>query len=699
MSAPSAAAKGGRGDEATGRAEKTGTLSTLLRMPAPVFAALAVLVLLSAAARLVGIAHGLPYSYYPDEAHFVKRAVAFGSGDLNPHWFHKPALLMYILFFQYGLYYLAGSAVGWFESVDAFAVSFFKDTGPFLLIGRLTVAAFGVASVAAVYALAARAAKSRAAGLAAALVLAFAIGHIATSQDVKEDVPCAFFVILALLSMVRFAERGGAADAAGAGVFMGLGMAVKYYPVFLVPALVLATFSAAANGGDPSKPAWRRDARAYGLFLLALVLFLLFFFAGSPFNFLDPTWYELNIRGRIDGLAKRIRLRPLTDPLDLAFGLRFKPRIVLTTSALAAIGLGLFLGFRRLARSRLASSPPARLLGRLAGAAAILFLFIVGPGLAYPRFFGQLESFFGTLVSWQGMGPLVGIPALAAAAIALFGPSPSGRILAAAFVAFVALSGVWTFEAIEARHLNVAYPILAALLAGGGARLLAGRVPAAAAAALAAVLVLPGAIVAIRENVIASRLDTRTEMAEYMEANLPQGARVLNDKGWVPLHCDTVRCQELLSEAKRSSGDGAFLVHRTRQYELMVQAAEESSRRTFYVIELDEPWWETRERAGGSYNATPHDHDMGNPNAVREPKTLAEYRRDGVRYVVTTSKTYRKALNADWCDRWPKFARFYAELGKLAPIHEIAESDGRPGPTVRLYDLSHLPAAEARPGD
>jgi hypothetical protein len=119
----------------------------------------------------------------------------------------------------------------------------------------------------------------------------------------------------------------------------------------------------------------------------------------------------------------------------------------------------------------------------------------------------------------------------------------------------------------------------------------------------------------------------------------------------------------------------------------MLQAAEETARRTFYVIELDEPWWETRERESGAYNATPHDHDMGNPNAVREPKSLEEYRRDGVRYVVTTSKTYRKALNADWRARWPKFARFYAELDALVPIREIAEDGGRPGPTVRLYDL------------
>jgi hypothetical protein len=219
------------------------------------------------------------------------------------------------------------------------------------------------------------------------------------------------------------------------------------------------------------------------------------------------------------------------------------------------------------------------------------------------------------------------------------------------------------------------------------ARVLPARVPVAARAAIALAIALPGGAVAVRANVIASRLDTRTEAARFMEANAEPGARVLNDKGWVPLRYDVVRCQELLTEARADSGDGAFQVHRGRQYELMLQAAERSSVRAFHVTELDPAWWEHRERPDGDYAASPHDHDMGNPNAVREPKTLEEYRKDGVRYVVTTSKTYRLATNPVWRERWPKFARFYDELARLEPILEIEESPDRPGPTVRIYDL------------
>ena len=67
--------------------------------------ALLSVLLLAAALRLWGLLHDLPFSYFGDELHFMRRAMAIGTGDLNPHWFHKPAFLMYVLAFCYGLYW------------------------------------------------------------------------------------------------------------------------------------------------------------------------------------------------------------------------------------------------------------------------------------------------------------------------------------------------------------------------------------------------------------------------------------------------------------------------------------------------------------------------------------------------------------------------------------------------------------------
>src|SRR3954452_6616191 len=102
--------------------------------------ALAAILLLATALRLWGLGHDLPFSFYGDELHLMKRAMAMGTGDLNPHWFHKTALLMSVLAAGYVVYFLSGALLGRFDSVQAFGAHFLNDPGTFLLIGRVLVA-------------------------------------------------------------------------------------------------------------------------------------------------------------------------------------------------------------------------------------------------------------------------------------------------------------------------------------------------------------------------------------------------------------------------------------------------------------------------------------------------------------------------------------------------------------------------------
>src|SRR5215207_7267092 len=105
-----------------------------------------ILVLAAAAAlRLWGLFHDLPFSYFGDELHFMKRSAALGTGDLNPHWFHKPAFLMYILAGVDGFYFVAGRLTGRFDSTAAFGAHFLTEPGPFLLLGRTVVFLCGLA--------------------------------------------------------------------------------------------------------------------------------------------------------------------------------------------------------------------------------------------------------------------------------------------------------------------------------------------------------------------------------------------------------------------------------------------------------------------------------------------------------------------------------------------------------------------------
>ena len=72
------------------------------------------------AMRLYGLFHDLPFSYYGDELPFVKRSMSLGAGDLNLHWFNKPAFLMCLLLVCFGAFYVIASAFGAFASSEAF---------------------------------------------------------------------------------------------------------------------------------------------------------------------------------------------------------------------------------------------------------------------------------------------------------------------------------------------------------------------------------------------------------------------------------------------------------------------------------------------------------------------------------------------------------------------------------------------------
>ncbi|MBI2461628.1 MAG: hypothetical protein HYV61_09130, partial [Candidatus Rokubacteria bacterium] len=112
-----------------------------------------------------------PDSYHPDEPTIVYRAVRFHGGDLDPRFFNWPSLSMYLLS---GLYGLAFGARGVLES-------FAQDPVSFYLVGRVVTAAFGTATIAGLYVLAAGA-YGRSTALLASLFLAVNLLHVRESH-------------------------------------------------------------------------------------------------------------------------------------------------------------------------------------------------------------------------------------------------------------------------------------------------------------------------------------------------------------------------------------------------------------------------------------------------------------------------------------------------------------------------------------
>ena len=199
------------------------------------------LLLVATALRLWGcFGGGLPYSFNSDEKGNVLRALRFGAvKSLDPGWFHKPALGYYLIFAEYGGYYLIGRAADWFESTDDFASAYFNDQAPFLLIGRITFSILGALTVL-VTARLGRRLGGRYLGFGSALVLAVIVGHVVSGQVVKMDVPAALFSTASLVAIVQVMRQGRLRDYVFAGTLAGLSMATKYYGVALLAPLLLA---------------------------------------------------------------------------------------------------------------------------------------------------------------------------------------------------------------------------------------------------------------------------------------------------------------------------------------------------------------------------------------------------------------------------------------------------------------------------
>ena len=80
---------------------------------------LVLILLLGFSLRFVASWFGLPHLYHADEPIVVNHALAYGAGDLNPHFFKIPPLVSYLLCGVYGIFYLLGHWAGKFSSPQA----------------------------------------------------------------------------------------------------------------------------------------------------------------------------------------------------------------------------------------------------------------------------------------------------------------------------------------------------------------------------------------------------------------------------------------------------------------------------------------------------------------------------------------------------------------------------------------------------
>lgn len=204
--------------------------------------ALAVVALLAFALRALPVDYSLPYVDHPDEPNLVNYAIAaLRTGDMNPHFFQKPSLYMYLLLPLFWLHYRWGLASGLYAQLDQMNITthLYTTIPGFFIWGRMLTVIIGALTVIAVYVLAARV-SSRGAGLLAALFVATLPFHMDHSQFVTTDVPSALWVLLSFMAAWTVVEHARWRAYLLAGLCAGLAASTKYNAGAIALAIIAA---------------------------------------------------------------------------------------------------------------------------------------------------------------------------------------------------------------------------------------------------------------------------------------------------------------------------------------------------------------------------------------------------------------------------------------------------------------------------
>lgn len=231
-----------------------------------------------------------PFVYHDDEPRVVARAVRMAvTGDLNPHWFVYPTLMMYIhaaVFKVFG--FLSG-----FPIASGMPVPYVQGANPeafpLYFTARLVIICFALGTLLMILRLASRIASPWMAYMAG---LTFAGSQVArhSATHATVDMPMTFFVLASVILLIKFVDSAGQGRPNerclwGAVVLGGLAAGAKYTGAAVLVGVPVAMLLA---GRSLRWSVWRLCAAA----MLSIVVFIL----STPFSVLDPaTFFDMRI--------------------------------------------------------------------------------------------------------------------------------------------------------------------------------------------------------------------------------------------------------------------------------------------------------------------------------------------------------------------------------------------------------------------
>ncbi len=201
---------------------------------------LVILLAVGLAARFIGLGNGLPDVVGPDEGFEIHRALELGTGEIDFDRISKGGFF-YLLFVEYGVYFVWLRAAGEISSTAEFAELFAVDATPFWMIARATHAAVGVLVILWTFILGRRAFGAEA-GLIGASIVAISPLCVTRSHYVGVDLPMTLLVLMTMQLILYWSRPESRCRPIATGFLFGASLTTKITAIILVLPLALANW-------------------------------------------------------------------------------------------------------------------------------------------------------------------------------------------------------------------------------------------------------------------------------------------------------------------------------------------------------------------------------------------------------------------------------------------------------------------------
>jgi len=179
--------------------------------------------------RTLGISHGFPFIFHPDEPAVVRSAMGFRF-NLNPKHFDWPSLHFYLNYFVFS-FFISFRSLLQILNLKKMIISVYpllwRDPLVFYLISRFFNAFLGAFTVVPIYLIGKRLFNSKV-GLLSALVLALFPFHSYSSHFALVDVPMVFWLTWGIYFTSGILKENNLKNYIYAGLFFGFSASTKY---------------------------------------------------------------------------------------------------------------------------------------------------------------------------------------------------------------------------------------------------------------------------------------------------------------------------------------------------------------------------------------------------------------------------------------------------------------------------------------